>query len=152
MIYTREGLAQALFQVLQEVPGLVTCSRFLKGLQEVPDADQPALFLTLGGFTPIQDPSGAPTRWKHEYLVYVLATSKDPLTPPSAVLNNIIDAVEAALKPQVNGPPGFPGTVQVLGDSTGRIRHCWISGPIYADEGVLGDQTFAAIPIEIEIV
>ena len=149
---TREGIATALFDLLLTVPGVKTCSRKLKPKDEVNTLDMPAMFLTLGGWTPIQSIDGLPTIWKHEYLIYVLINNSDPYQAPSTALNNIMDGIEEVLRPVSRfGPPGFPGTVQVLGDTTGRIRHAWVSGNVFADEGVLGDLTLAVIPIEIEV-
>ena len=96
-----------------------------------------------------------PTGWKYEYIVYVYLHNSDaqavPPIAPSTVLNTFLEAVKAVLQPVQFGAPGFPGTVYVLGDNTGRIRHAWISGPVWSDEGVLGDNLFLIFPVEVEV-
>jgi hypothetical protein len=53
-----------------------------------------------------------------------------------------LDALEAALAPSpVTG-------IQTLG-LPGMVRHVTISGKVETDEGVLGDQAVAIVPIEI---
>ena len=155
MTYAAEGIATTLFSALQTVAGLNYSSRILKPLDEVSPEDMPALFMTIGDHQPINDPSGAPTGWKYEYIVYVYLHNSDaqavPPIAPSTVLNTFLEAVKAVLQPVQFGAPGFPGTVYVLGDNTGRIRHAWISGPVWSDEGVLGDNLFLIFPVEVEV-
>ena len=157
MNYDAESIAAALFTKLQTVAGLNYSSRVLKTMGEVPTEDMPALFQTMGDPQPINDPSGLPVGWKYEAIIYLYLHNSDaqanPPVAPSTVLNNALEAVKAALQPNVitGMPPGFPGTVQVLGDTTGRIRHAWISGPVWTDEGVLGESLFLIFPVEIEV-
>ena len=156
MIYTAEGIAVALFTQLQTVAGLKFSSRILKTVAETPAEDMPALFQTMGDHTPLNDPTGLPVGWKYEYIVYcylynIDATGPTP-TAPSTVLNNFLEAIKTALQPIPTGlPSGFPGSVQILGDTSGRIRHAWISGPVWSDEGVLGENLFLIFPVEVEV-
>lgn len=150
---TREGIASALFTLLQTIPGVLTFSRRLAHYSEVPPDQQPAVYLTSGPQVPTQDASGLPTRWTFHFMVVIYVTNANDQAVPSTGINNLLDALEAVLRPTTfQGPPGFPGTVQVLGDTTGRIRHAWISGPIETDEGMFGDQAFAYLPLEVEFV
>ena len=149
---TREGIAAALFALVQSLPGLVTTSRRLRMWTDVDPADQPAAFLAMANQSPSQDPDGLPTQWHLKFTVSLYAHNTDPATAPSTVINNLLDALEVAIKPVQFGMPGFPGSVQVLGDTTGRIRHAWISGEVETDEGVLGDQAIAIVPIAIAVV
>jgi len=58
------------------------------------------------------------------------------------LLNPMLDALEAALAP-------LPATgIQNLGLPT-MVQHAYIQGKVETDEGVLGDQAVAVIPIEI---
>jgi hypothetical protein len=58
------------------------------------------------------------------------------------LLNPLLDSLEAALAPS-------PATgIQNLGLPT-MVQHVYIQGKIETDEGVLGDQAIAVIPIEI---
>lgn len=147
---TREGITVALFNLLAALPGLNTTSRRLAHWSDVPPEEQPALFLSAGNQAQEQDPDGLPCRWRMAFSVHLYNYSTDPTVAPSTGINVLLDALEAALAPIHAGAPGWPGSVQVLGDTTGRIRHAWISGPVETDEGVLGPQAVAIIPIEVE--
>ena len=150
---TREGIAVALFALIQALPGLATPpSRRLMFWGDVPPENQPTAFLAEGNHASTNDPNGLPDIWRFSYKVYLYAYSADLTVAPASLLNPLLDALEAALKPVQFGPPGFPGSMQVLGDTTGRIRHVWISGPIETDEGALGPQAIAIVPIEVEFV
>lgn len=151
-ILTREGIAHALFSLIQGLPGLVTTSRRLLHWSEVPAEQQPAAFLPEGKQIPKNSPDGNQVIWRYEYSIYLYAYLEDTTKTPASQLNNLLDALEAALNPSQVGPPGFSGSMQVLGDTTGRIRHAWISGAIETDEGVLGSQAIAIVPIEIEVI
>jgi hypothetical protein len=146
---TREGIAVALFSILQGIQAK-TCSRIWKVWTDVQPEEHPALFLTKAPEHPAQDQSGLPTVWKVEYLVHIYCYSTDEQAPASTAVNQILDALEAALKPTTFGMPGLPGSVQVLGDRTGAIQHAWISGSIETDEGLLGPQSVAIVPIEVQ--
>lgn len=148
---TREGINAAVFGLIQAVPGIVTCSRRLRHWADVPDEERPALFLAKAKEFPIQDPSGLPTVWRYEFVIYLYVVQKDQSMAPSTAINSILDAIESALRPVQFGPQGFPGSLQVLGDTTGRIRRAWISGAVETDEGALGDQSIATVPIEVEV-
>jgi len=130
----------AIFTKLQSIPGLVTVSRRLKHWSDVSPSEQPALFLAAGAQHPTQNQSGLPVTWRISANLYLYAYSTDPSVSPSTTLNNLLDAIEAALV------PAMAGQKQTLG---GLCQHCWISGPVETDEGVLGDQAMAIIPLEI---
>jgi hypothetical protein len=74
-----------------------------------------------------------------ELYIYNLSTA-DPYASPAIGLNKLMDAVTAALSPMGGA------TEQTLG---GLVSYCRINGQINTDEGVLGDQAVAIIPIEI---
>lgn len=79
--------------------------------------------------------------FKVELLLYTQG-SADGLTPASTAINNIVDAVEAALAPA----PG-PGTNnQTLG---GLVEHCWIEGAIETYEAILVQTSITIVPIHI---
>src|ERR1700720_4482232 len=67
---------------------------------------------------------------------------KRPLFGASNDLNPLLDAFEAALAPS-------PTTgIQNLGLPQ-MVQHAYIVGKIQTDEGVLGDQAIAIVPVEI---
>jgi hypothetical protein len=156
MNYDAESIAAALFTKLQTVAGLNYSSRILRTIGETPMEDMPALYQTMGDPTPINDPTGLPIGWKYEHIVYVFLHNPDAqaATPvaSSTVLNAFLEAIKTALAPVPTGmPAGYPGSMQVLGDTTGRIRHAWISGPVWTDEGFGGENLYLIFPVEVEV-
>lgn len=138
---TRETIYAALFALVSNLPGLVTASRRLKHWDSVSPAQQPALFLIQRKETPAEK-RGLPAAWTLEcdLILYVNAGS-DPNAVPASALNPLLDAIDQALAP----PAGQP--VQTLG---GLVSHCWIDrSGIVMDEGVLGTQAVAIVPVQI---
>jgi len=137
---SRDAVFAALFSLLQALPGAVTVSRRLRMWSDVDQTEQPAVFLASGAQVPTQSPAGHPAVWRLSASVYLYAKTSDPNIAPSTILNDLLDALEGVLA------PGFPGQKQTLG---GLCQHCWISGQVETDEGILGDQAMAIVPIEI---
>ena len=152
IIFTREGIASALFTLLQGIPGIMTCSRRVRTWDKVEPQEQPALFLGAGKQIPTQSPDGLKTIWRYQFEGGLYVHNSDPTVAPATQVNELLDAIEAALLPVQCGAPGMPNSVQVLGDKTGRIRHAWIAGEIETDEGVLGDQAVAVFTVEVEVI
>lgn len=138
----REPIYAALFALLVEAAPFQTASRRLRHWSTVEAAEQPALF-QVQKREAAKEAEGAPTQWRAEIDVYVYCQAPDDETPPASVLNPLLDAIELALRP--SGADMALG-VQTLG---GLARHCWISGAIETDEGALGGQAVAIVPIEI---
>ncbi len=136
----RETVYEALFAKVSGAAQFVTTSRRLKHWDDVSPAEQPALFQIQK--SELQQPrKGLPAKVTLHAEFYVYANSgNDPNAVPSKLLNSLMDAIEAALAPAV--VDGF----QTLG---GTVSHCWIEGEIVTDEGVLGAQAVAIIPISI---
>jgi hypothetical protein len=138
---SREAAYAALFARLSAVRGFNTISRQLKHWSDVAQPDQPALFQAQGRQVTQATADNMPTRWRLLAELYVYVRNDDPALGFSCTaLNNLVDAIEGALQP----PPGFER--QTLG---GVVEHCRIAGDIETDEGVLGAQAVAIIPIEI---
>lgn len=138
----RETIYAALFAKVSAAAAFKTTSRRLKHWDNVAAGDHPALFQVQKGEMPEQR-RGLPPKWHLDADLYVYARSgADPAIAPAIELNALIDAIETALAP--SPVTGF----QTL---DGLVSHCWISGRIETDEGVLGDQAIAIIPIEILI-
>lgn len=135
----REAKIAALFAKLQAIPGVVTKSRRLKHWSDVPAEQQPALYLAQGNQTP-QTRTGEPSRWLLDFEIYVYVRTAGEQVP-GTVLNPILDAIEACfpLNP-VTGQhdPGIPG-----------VYWARIEGAIETDEGTLGDQAVAIVPIRM---
>jgi hypothetical protein len=88
---------------------------------------------------------GAPIVWTLCAEFYVYAHSGDPYLSPATILNPLLDALEAALA-------SSPATgIQNLGLPQ-MVQHAYIVGKIQTDEGVLGDQAMAIVPVEIRCI
>lgn len=139
---TREPIYAALFAKLQAVDGFVTVSRRLKHWADVPPVEQPALFMAQKRETVTTTPGLNPV-WVFSVDVYLYAhTQGDANLSPGAILNPLIDSITAALAPEV------VSNKQTLG---GLVQHAWIDGSIETDEGVLGEQGVAIIPVTIKV-
>lgn len=134
----REPIYSALFAKVSIAPGMQTVSRRLRHWADVPPTDQPALFQIQKSETTTQL-KGVPVKWTAKVDLYLYVNMSDPNNTPSTLLNYYLDAIESALAPDISG-------FQTLG---GLVSHCWIGGSVETDEGVLGDQAVAIIPIEI---
>jgi hypothetical protein len=136
---TREPIYEALFALLAAAAGFVTASRRLRHWSDVGPAEQPALFLAQKSESAERKP-GQPPKWRALVDVYLYARAPDEVTPPMSVMNPLLDAIEAALAPDP------VGNLQSLG---GLVEHCYLAGRIATDEGVLGGQAVAILPLEI---
>lgn len=136
---SREAIHAALFRLVSGAANFVTVSRRLRHWGDVAAAEQPALFQIQKSETAKQR-RGLPPLWTLSVDLFLYAHAPDELIPPSTVLNPLLDAVEAALAPD---PIDL---VQTLG---GLVSHCWIDGKIETDEGVLGGQAVAIVPVAI---
>ena len=138
----REPIYAALFARAAGAAGFVTADRRRRHWDEVAPAEQPALFMSQHGETAQIKALGAPPVWTLRAELYLYAHASDPYLAPAMVLNPLIDAVEAALAP-------VPATgVQDLGLPQ-FVQHAYIAGKVETDEGTLGDQAVAVIPVEI---
>jgi hypothetical protein len=145
----REAIYGALFARLPGlttdlVPGpFVTKRRGLKHWNDVPAPQQPALYQTQVKETAEPFGSGAAIRWTLRLELYVYAYNGDQESGAAgAALNPLLDAIETALAPD----PGLQ--VQTLGQ---RVSSCVIRGTIETDEGALGPQSIAIIPLELVV-
>jgi hypothetical protein len=139
-VNSRETIFAALFALVSPLPALQTASRRLKHWTDVAPPDQPALFQAEGRQT-ASVVANQPTKWtfRAEFVVYVHANTADT-DDVITTLNNLVDSIVAALERE-------PATGrQTLG---GLVYDCRISGDIETDEGRLGEQAVAIIPIEI---
>jgi hypothetical protein len=138
----REAIYAALWSLVAEAGDFATTNRRLKHWADVGPAEQPALFMSEKGGTAKTKALGAPIVWTLFADFYVYAHSSDPYLAPAAILNPLLDAIEAALAPA-------PSTgLQNLG-LPAMVAHAYIAGKVETDEGVLGDQAIAVVPVEI---
>jgi uncharacterized phage protein gp47/JayE len=98
---------------------------------------------TVGNHYPPRDVRGLPPKRTITAELWVYTdVGKDPNANPEQALNDIIDAIEAALAPNV------VSNVQTLG---GLVSHAWIEGQIEQFPGVLDGIAKAIIPVKILI-
>jgi hypothetical protein len=138
----REAIYTALWALAAEAENFATASRRLRHWSDVGPTEQPALFMSEKGSRAQIKALGAPVVWTLYADLFLYAHSSDPYLPPASLLNPLLDAIEAALAPA-------PATgIQDLG-LPAMVQHAYIAGRIETDEGVLGDQAIAIVPIEI---
>lgn len=135
----REPIYAALFALIAGAADFVTVSRRLRHWSDVGAAEQPALFMAQKSES-AEERRPLPPKWRAAVDLYLYAQAPDELTTPASVMNPFLDAVEAALAPDP------VANVQTLG---GLVAHCWIAGRIQTDEGALGGQAVAIVPLEI---
>lgn len=135
----RESIYSALFTRLSGIAGLKTKSRILKHWNDVSPELRPALFMSQSTETPITN-TGEASKWLLSIDVYVYVAT-DGTNPPGTVLNPILDAIEAIF-------PLHPITGKHTLDAPG-VEWARIEGAIQTDEGTLGNQAVAIVPIQI---
>jgi hypothetical protein len=102
---------------------------------------QPALFLRNTGTVYERQGSLLKRVLKAEIWIYSQA-GKNVDFAPGIALNNLIDAIEAALD------PGPTSDRQTLG---GLVQHCWLDGDGVDDPGDLDGQAKAVLPVKIAL-
>jgi len=139
---TREPIYAALFAKLAAAAPFVTTSRRLKHWTDTPGSEQPALFMAQKreSVQPNTQGPGLPPKYLLEVDVYVYAKARSN-TAPGPLINPLLDAIDTALA----GVPASNGK-QTLG---GLCEHAWVEGEIETDEGTLGDQAVAVVPVRI---
>lgn len=136
----REAIYSALWNKLEAIEGFKSKSRRLQHWADVEKRAQPALFMAQTGEV-AQTTTGAPTRWtlKLSLYIYVHTTMNQP---PGPIINPLLDAVCNAVNEL------HPVTGRSLLGVDG-VEWCRVEGNIETDEGTLGDQAVAIIPVTI---
>jgi hypothetical protein len=138
----RELIYSTLWELGASAAQFTAANRRLRHWADVAPAEQPALFMSERGGHAAVKTLGAPIVWTLHADFYIYAHSSDPYLAPTAILNPLLDALEAALSPSpVTG-------IQNLGLPQ-MVQHACITGKVQTDEGVLGDQAIAIVPVEI---
>ena len=138
----RETIYTALWDLAAAAGNFASANRRLRHWADVAPAEQPALFMSEKGGHAAVKALGAPIVWTLHAEFYLYVHSSDPYLPPASILNPLLDALDAALAP----PPST--RIQNLG-LPAMVQHAYIAGKIETDEGVLGDQAIAIVPVEI---
>jgi hypothetical protein len=138
----REAIYAALWTLGSGAGSFASANRRLRHWTDVSPAEQPALFMSERGGHAVIKALGAPIVWTLYADFYIYVHSSDPYAAPATILNPLLDALEYALAPS-------PATgIQNLGLPL-MVQHAYIAGKIETDEGVLGDQAIAIVPVEI---
>lgn len=119
-------------------------ARLLRHWADVPASNQPALFVAQTGETAERRP-GQLTKWTLDVLVYLYMQAEGDRYPVAPSMNALLGAVRGALEPDVSGP----GRAQFHNTLGGQVFDCYISGKIETDEGYLGQQGVAKVPVRI---
>ena len=138
----REAIYSALFDKIKKIEGLATTSRVLRHWDSVSPNEQPALFMTQDGELPISR-RGLPTTWNLAVSFYLYCNAgNDSDAIPAQEINKYLDAIQTAIAPdRITG-------VQSL---DGLVRDVKFGDKIETDEGLLGAQSVAIIPVIITL-
>ena len=131
----RNKIFMALAKRLEAIPGIETVSRRLEHWADVSKERQPALYMAPQSQTYTVAGRGMPPKRSLPVSLYLYCNNDDP-----SLMQDLLDAIEAALEPDEGEE------TLTLG---GLVSHCRIEGQIETDEGLLGDQAVAIIPISI---
>lgn len=137
----RERIFAALFEKLRACASWKTCSRRLLHWHDVKSHAQPALFMAQGNQTTLTE-TGQPSKWLFAVQVYVYVQNHDVAVQD---LNPLLDAICHAVN-EISPITG-KSTLPIAG-----VEYCRVSGTIETDEGTLGKQAVAIVPIEILVV
>ena len=138
----REAIYGALWSLAAGAASFASANRRLRHWADLAPAEQPALFMSEKGERAVTRALGTPIIWTLYADFYIYVHSSDPYLAPAMLLNPLLDALAAALAPS-------PATgIQNLGLPT-MVQHAYIAGKVETDEGVLGDQAIAIVPVEI---
>jgi len=141
MYVARETVWLAFYAYLQTIPGIVTVTRRLQHWADTPNEKRPALYLRQKGEARQQaGKRGLPPLVTLQGELWLYINSDDKEVGP--LINPILDAIDAALTP-LQGP----------GENTitlgGLASHVWTEGEWVIDEGTLGEDAVAVIPVNI---
>ncbi len=138
----REAIYAALWTLGSGAGSFASANRRLRHWADVAPAEQPALFMSeKGGHAQVKK-LGAPIVWTLFADFYIYVHSSDPYAAPATIINPLLDALERALAPSAATGLQNLGLPQM-------VQHAYIAGKIETDEGVLGDQAIAIVPVEI---
>lgn len=138
----REDVYKAVFDQISSVAEFKVKSRRFKSFDEMNPGESPAIYMLQNKEVPVQE-KHFPTKWflQVNFFIYI-NTGADKNRVPSTQLNQIIDALEVKLRPELSKQ------VQTLGIN--GVSHVWIAEDgIDYNEGVLDNVAIAIIPVNI---
>lgn len=141
MSIVRETYYGTLADKLRSIPGVRTFSRRLQHVNDVPAAQQPAIFLAQTGQVPSYQ-QGRTIMWDLSADIYVYV--RDPKgKEPGPIMNPLMDSIIAVFAPD---------NAMVNACTFGGLCHKVELGQIATDEGTMGEQAIAIIPVTMRVV
>lgn len=118
-------------------------TRRLKLWSDVPAASRPACFVFEGGQETYSWSESACPKRTIEIRLFIYLNAKDPSVAGAALVNNVLDAIDAAFS--------LSGSDIVLGRNTlgGSVYHCRIEGKPLKDPGDLDGDALVIVPIKL---
>ena len=148
MAVDREAIAVALFERLKNATGIVNASRRVKSWDQMAAESMPFLAVQQAS-QEVEQRRGLPPKVRLLFTAYLYTNEPDENTPPSVQINRLIRAIEQSLELQPGESAG-PDPANSFNTTLGGLcSHAWIAGTIQTDEGALGDNGVALIPIEV---
>lgn len=141
---TREAAVAALQGVVAGAyPWKLGPARRLKLWSDVPAAMRPACFIFEGGQELSSWSESAAPKRAMEAKLFVYLNARDPSVAGAALLNDVMDALDAALAPQ--------GVDAALGRNTlgGSVHCCRIEGKTLKDPGDLDGDALLIVPVKL---
>lgn len=149
----RETIYSTFFKVITDAVNFKTQSRKLKHWADVAnESQQPALFMAQAGEV-AERIKGLPTKWILNVKLYLYCLAPNDEDPVTTVMNPLLDIICGLIETKVDPfdedlrvalRPGETNNLGIAG-----VSHVWIEGNIETDEGVLGRQGVAIIPVNI---
>jgi hypothetical protein len=145
----RTEIYEALLERFRAIQAVRTVGQRLKAFDDVPETEQPALFVVSADEAPQYQGKGLPTIWRLTYKLFLYARipDGDPLASGYEVLHSLLTDIEDALRATAEET----GAHASAWDTTlgGLCAYARISGAVVKDEGEFGEQAVAVIPIEV---
>jgi hypothetical protein len=146
---SREQIADAVFALLQNVPGLRTVSRRTRLPTQIGQNEMPALFLWGDGvdlYT--KEPRGAGLRRvyeMHAVLLFVSPHQDGDDRTGAEVMHPLLDEIERV----VTAPDDFLANANTLG---GMVERCWIEGEVVKATGDTDPKGIGAAVVPIKVM
>jgi hypothetical protein len=140
----RESAIGALMNIVANAyPWKLGPARRLKLWSDVPAANRPACFLFEGGQETYSWSESAIPKRVIEVRVFVYLSVKDPSIVGAALLNNVMDAFDAAF--------ALSGSDLLVGRNTlgGMVYNCRIDGKALKDPGDIDGDALLIVPIKL---
>jgi len=141
---SRESAIEALMNIIADAyPWKLGPVRRLKLWSDVPAPSRPACFLFEGGQETYSWSEGAVPKRVIEVKVFIYLSVKDPNSVGAALLNSVMDSLDAAF--------GLSGADRISGRNTlgGTVYNCRIDGKGLKDPGDLDGDALLIVPVKM---